>query len=79
MILVNRNKAEAFVWERLRATRDALLLELDVMFIRAQEVGSDTSDIAEQKQLLRDVTQKDLSRLSIDDLAALTLDQALAI
>ena len=79
MIVINRSKAEQTVWDRLRADRDAALLALDIKFMRAQEEGSDTSQIVAEKQALRDVTQKDLSSLSIGDLAKLTLDQALAL
>lgn len=79
MIVINRTKAEQTVWERLRVERDVRLSELDVAFMRALEAGEDTSPIAAQKQALRDVTQKDLSALSIVDLAKLTLDQAPAL
>lgn len=79
MIVINRAKAEQTVWDRLRADRDSALVALDVKFMRAQEEGTDTAQIIADKQALRDVTQKDLSALSIDDLAKLTLDQALAL
>lgn len=79
MIAINRAKAEQLVWCRIRTDRDLALIELDVKFIRAQEEGADTSQIISDKQALRDVTQKDLSALSIEDLAKLTLEQALAL
>lgn len=77
MIIVNRKKAEATTRERLRAEREPLLADLDLQYMRALEEGADTSKIVEQKQKLRDVTDKDLSALSIEALAALTLEEAL--
>lgn len=79
MIVINRSKAEKTVIDRLRVDRDAALAALDVKLMRAQEEGADNSKIIADKQALRDVTQKDLSSLSIDDLAKLTLDQAIAL
>ena len=79
MIVINRTKAEQTVWERLRVERDARLVELDVAFMRALEAGEDTAPIAAQKQALRDVTTKSLSGLSIEKLAAIALDDALAL
>ena len=79
MIVINRAKAEQTVWDRLRVERDARLADLDVRFMRAIETGEDTAQIASDKQALRDVTTKSISGLSIEQLAALTLDEALAL
>lgn len=79
MIIVNRERAEAVALNRLRAARDARLEELDVAFLRAVESGADTSAIAAEKQALREVTGKDLSVLRLQQLAALTLAEALAL
>lgn len=78
MIIINRTKAEEATRDRLRAEREPRLAALDVAFMRAIENGQDTSAISAEKQALRDVTEKDLSTLTIEQLAALTLDQALA-
>lgn len=79
MIVINRMKAEEMVRERLREMRAARLEDLDAQFIRAIEVGADTSAIAHEKQLLRDVTEKGLDSLDIEQLGSLTLDEALAL
>lgn len=79
MIVINRAKAEVSVWDRLRIERDARLVELDVLFMRALETAQDFAGIAAEKQALLDVTTKSLSGLSIDELSRLTLDEALAL
>lgn len=79
MIVINRAKAEEATRDRLRAEREPRLAELDVQFMRALEAGKDTTAVAAEKQALRDVTAKDLSSLTIERLASLTLDEALAL
>ena len=79
MIVINRARAEGIVLDRLRAERAPRLVDLDTAYMKTLEVSGDTSSIVAQKQALRDVTLKDLSSLSIDELASLTLDQALAL
>lgn len=79
MIVINRAKAEESTRDRLRAKREPRLAALDVQFMRALEAGQDTTAIAAEKQALRDVTDKNLSSLTIEQLATLTLDEALAL
>lgn len=79
MIRINRDKAMAAVIERLRTEREPRLAALDVEYMRALESGQGAADIMARKGALRDVTEKDFSALSIDQLATLTLDQALSI
>jgi len=79
MIIINRTRAEEFTRDRLRTERKPRLEALDVQLIRALEAGQDTTAIAAEKQLLRDVTAKNLSSLTIDQLAILTLDEALEL
>lgn len=79
MIVINRTKAEESTRDRLRAEREPRITALDVQFMRALEAGQDTTEIAAEKQALRDVTGKDLSGLTIEHLASLTLDEALAL
>ncbi|MEI2830070.1 hypothetical protein [Pseudomonas mosselii] len=79
MITINREKAETIVRDRLRQERDPKLAELDIAYVRALEAGADTAIIAEQKKTLREVPDCDLSGLTFSELAALTLDQALAL
>ncbi len=79
MIKVNRAMAEEAVRNRLRAERAAPLFELDTAYIRALEIGASTEAIVQQKQALRDITEKNLSALSFEQLGELTLDAALAL
>lgn len=79
MITINRSKAEETVRERLRLEREPRLTALDVAYMRALELGEDTTTIVADKQALRDVTEKNLSALSLAELAALDLDAALAL
>lgn len=79
MITINRHKAEEAVRERLRQEREPRMLALDVAYMRALELGEDTSAIVANKQALRGVTEKDLSNLQLVDLAALDLAAALSL
>lgn len=79
MIRVSREKAEAATLIRLRLAREPRLAELDVAFMRAIERGEDTTAIATEKQMLRDVTDKSLDGLTITKLATLTLEEARAL
>ena len=79
MIKVNRAMAEEAVRDRLRAERAAPLLELDTAYIRALEVGAATGNIVQQKQALRDVTEKNLSALTLKQLGELSLEAALSL
>lgn len=79
MIVINRGKAEAITWGRIRVDRDAAMSALDVRYMAALEQGVSTDLIVQQKQALRDVTGKNLSSLSIDQLAELSLEAALAL
>lgn len=77
MITINRGKAEETVRERLRLEREPRLLALDVAYMRALELGDDTANIVMEKEVLRGVTEKDLSGLSLAELSALTLVKAI--
>lgn len=79
MIKVNRAMAEEAVRDRLRAERATPLLELDTAYIRALEVGAATDNIVQQKQALRDVTEKSLSALTLEQLGELSLEAALSL
>ena len=58
MITVNLTKAKEVSKPTLRVKRRHLLEEQDVLFIRAQEAGDDTTAIVAEKQRLRDITDK---------------------
>ena len=55
-ITVDITKAKAITKDRLRADRKPLLEAQDVLFMQAQEAGSDTSAIVTEKNRLRDIT-----------------------
>jgi hypothetical protein len=56
MIKINVDKAKEIQKDKMRAVRKPLLEKLDVDFVRALELGSDSEEIKTQKQALRDVT-----------------------
>jgi len=53
----NIEKAKAITKDRLRAERAPLLENLDVVYMKAIEVNSDTAEIVAEKQRLRDITK----------------------
>ena len=69
-ITVNITKAKAITKDRLRADRKPLLEEQDILFMKAQEAGSDTSAIVTEKQRLRDITNQVDSMTTTDELKA---------
>ena len=56
MIKINLDKAKEIQKDKMREVRKPLLEKLDVDFVRALELGTDTEEIKSQKQALRDVT-----------------------
>jgi hypothetical protein len=57
-ITVDITKAKVITKDRLRADRTPLLEEQDILFMKAQEAGSDTSAIVTEKNRLRDITKQ---------------------
>ena len=57
-ITVDITKAKVITKDRLRADRKPLLEEQDILFMKAQEAGADTSAIVTEKQRLRDITNQ---------------------
>jgi len=70
---VNFTKAQTITKDRLRADRTPLLEAQDVLFMKAQESGADTTDIVAEKQRLRDITNGVDSCTTTDQLKALTV------
>ena len=70
---VNFSKAQAITKDRLRSDRKPLLEEQDVLFMRAQEAGEDTSAIVTEKQRLRDITNQVDSMTTLDELKGATV------
>ena len=75
MITINLDKAKEITKERLRAERKPLLEEQDILFMKAQEAGSDTTAIVAEKQRLRDITNSVDSCTTTDELKALNCSQ----
>ena len=74
-ITVDITKAKAITKDRLRADRKPLLEEQDILFMKAQEAGSDTSAIVTEKQRLRDITNQVDSMTTTDELKAATVTE----
>jgi len=72
-IQVNINKAKDITKDRLRQERTPKLEALDVQFQRALEAGSDTTDIVNKKQQLRDAPASVDSMTTVEQLKAVTL------
>lgn len=71
MITVNLDKAKVITKERLRIERKPLLEAQDVLYMKAQEDGADTSAIVTEKNRLRDITKLADSADTTDKLKAL--------
>lgn len=54
LIVVNMEKAREIWRNKIRRDREEPLKQLDADYMKALEAGSDTTDIAAQKQALRD-------------------------
>lgn len=67
---INIDKAKDITKDRLRAERKPLLEEQDILFMKAQEAGSNTSAIVTEKQRLRDITKQVDSMTTTDELKA---------
>ena len=74
MITINLTKAKEITRDRLRADRKPLLEEQDILFMKAQESGADTTDIVAEKQRLRDITKDVDSCTTTDQLKALSCE-----
>tara|TARA_Y100000004_G_C8688949_1_gene316613 strand:- start:246 stop:476 length:231 start_codon:yes stop_codon:yes gene_type:complete len=70
-ITINLDKAKDITKERLRQERKPLLEAQDILFMQAQEAGSDTTKIVAEKQRLRDITNTVDSCTTTDELKAL--------
>ena len=74
-ITVDITKAKVITKDRLRAERKPLLEEQDILFMKAQEAGSNTSAIVTEKQRLRDITNQVDSMTTTDELKAVTVTE----
>lgn len=71
-ITVNITKAKDITKDRLREERKPLLEEQDILFMKAQETGADTSAIVAEKQRLRDITNQVDSMTTVEELKGAT-------
>ena len=72
-ISINLDKAKNLKKESLRSERKPLLETQDVLYMRAQEAGEDTTSIVAEKQRLRDITNLVDSASSVEELKAITI------
>ena len=68
IININIDKAKEITKNKLRQERKPLLEALDIEFIKAQEIGADTSAIVTEKQRLRDITKQVDSMTTVEEL-----------
>ena len=73
-IQVNINKAKDITKDRLRAEREPLLEAQDVLYMRAQEAGEDTTAIVTEKQRLRDITNQVDSMTTVEQLKSASVE-----
>ena len=74
-INIDFTKATEITKERLRQERKPLLEAQDVLYMRATELGSDTSAIVAEKQRLRDVTNLADVATTLDQLKAISISE----
>ena len=74
-IQVNITKAKDITKDKLRAERKPLLEAQDVLFIKAQEQGADTSTIVAEKQRLRDITSQVDNLNTVEELKAVSCEE----
>jgi hypothetical protein len=60
--------------DRLRIERKPLLEAQDILFMKAQEAGTSTTDIVTEKNRLRDVTKLADSATTTDQLKAIEVE-----
>ena len=75
MITINLTKAKDITKDRLRIDRKPLLEAQDILFMKAQESGADTSAIVAEKQRLRDITKDADTCTTTDQLKALSVKE----
>ena len=73
-ISVSLTKAKAITKDKLRVERKPLLEAQDILFMQAQEAGSDTSAIVTEKNRLRNITDGVDDMDNLTDLKAATTD-----
>ena len=73
-ITVDITKAKVITKDRLREKRKPLLEAQDLLFMKAQEQGADTSVIVAEKQRLRDITNQVDTMTTVEELKGATVE-----
>jgi len=74
MITINIDKAKEIKKDRLRQERKPLLEQLDVDYMRAMEQGIETTNIVNEKQRLRDITNLVDTCSSVEELKSISCE-----
>jgi|TARA_R100000315_G_C5108455_1_gene62008 hypothetical protein len=74
MVTIDLAKAKEIKKQSLRQQRQPLLEEQDVLFMRAQEAGADTTAIIAEKVRLRDITKLCDTATSVAELKAISIE-----
>jgi len=72
-IKIDIAKAKDITKDRLREKRKPLLEAQDLLFMKAQEQGADTSAIVAEKQRLRDITDQVDNMTTVEELKGATI------
>jgi hypothetical protein len=72
-VQINFTKAQDITKNRLRVDRKPLLETQDIAFMKAQELGEDTTVIVAEKQRLRDITNQVDTMTTLDELKGATV------
>jgi hypothetical protein len=75
MVTIDLAKAKEIKKQSLRQQRQPLLEAQDVLYMRAQESGSDTTSIIAEKVRLRDITQLCDTATSVEELKAISIEK----
>ena len=73
-IKIDIAKAKDITKNKLRAERRPLLEEQDILFMKAQEAGEDTTAIVAEKQRLRDITNQVDSMTTVEELKGASVE-----
>jgi len=79
VLKTDRIVAEAIILAKLIKEGKPKLAALNEEFMLALEEGKPVKEIIRRKNAIRNIAKKDLSKLSIAELAVLTLDTALTL
>lgn len=74
MITIDIDKAKDIWKEKIRKARENALAKLDVDYMKAQEEGTDTTQIVNDKNTLRDLPSQVDSATTVDQIKAIWND-----